>query len=135
VAAREAPQRRAGVHLGTAPVGYRHIKGPSPICGGEGGKLERDERFGMIRDALQLAAEAGEGAAVAYLRKHRLGGEHWNTANWRRTVKRRVYLGETCWIEREVRREPVRDDDGRLVHEESGRAAGREGTDRERGGH
>jgi hypothetical protein len=90
-----------GVHLGTAPVGYRHLKRPSPIRGGNGGRLEPDPgRFEMVQEAFQLAAEVGEHAAVEYLRAHPLGGEHWNSAIWRRTAERRLYLGETCCSER-----------------------------------
>lgn len=120
---------KLGVHLGKAPAGYRHADGPSPIRGGNGGRLEIDpQRAPVIRQAWEIHASRGGTAALAYLREHDRRPDDvpypWTPGRWRRTTTgrgSRVYLGETRLDLYETRRVPLRGDGGKLLREASGR--------------
>lgn len=87
--ARERAARR-GAQMTTAPLGYRH---------GEfgGGRLEPDPVLGpLVSAAFRLAAEEGVKATQAFLQEAD-PGRRWFLSQVRRTISRRVYLGETAW--------------------------------------
>ncbi len=88
VAKRRAADR--GVQIARAPLGYRHAAD---------GTLEPGDLAPAIREAFRLAATDGHRAALAYLREADTSGpeRRWTMQNLRRTLERRIYLGESTW--------------------------------------
>lgn len=85
---RRAAER--GAQLSAAPLGYRHAENG-------GGRLEVDPVLGpLVARAFGLAANDGIQSARAFLQEADTG-RRWHTPQVRRTLARRVYLGETSW--------------------------------------
>lgn len=83
-----AAQRRAtsrGVWIGPAPLGYRRGKGGELLPDGPRGRV--------VREAFELAARDGLGAADEYLAQH-VPGRRRHVSDTRRLLANRAYLGE-----------------------------------------
>jgi DNA invertase Pin-like site-specific DNA recombinase len=82
-----------GAQLTKAPLGYRHAADGA-------GRLEPDPRLGpLVSKAFDIAAARGIKPAQLFLQEHDAGApvNRWSLPTVRRTLARRVYLGETEW--------------------------------------
>lgn len=91
-------QKRAvkrGLWIGPAPLGYRATKVRNPKTDKlENGPLEPDPKTQpIVREAFQIAASEGLHAAMAYLQQ-KVPDRTWRTAETRRLLSARAYLGE-----------------------------------------
>ena len=79
-----------GAHLARAPHGYLH---------GPDGRLERGPMAPWITKMFEVAAEEGPRAARKYIESMDTDAPatRWTLQNVRRTLARRVYLGELAW--------------------------------------